>query len=836
MHAGIDRSSSAVERVRAKAFEGPVRGDFFHDVRHAVRMLARNAASTLACVACLAIGIGANATMFGLVDAVLLQPPTGVQGSDRLRRLYVERSYPGFGATSAITMSYPAFTDLAAGSRAFSGVAAYASDNVAASTKAGGRFLTISYVSENYFRLLGVAPALGRFFAADETHERGSWNVVVLGFETWRTLFRGDSGVLGASMRLGNRSFIVVGVAARDFQGVDVGPVGAWIPLSAAPSQEFAAGRIRDRGVALLNVVARLRPGVSQAAASRDATIVYRLGSATDDDADATARVILASILPHLGARRSSVAQITLGLAGMSLIILLIACANVAHILVARADARRPEIAVRLALGSGSRQLARLLLIEVGCLAIVSGVVAMLIAAWSTTAVQALLLERASPRSFLLGGRVLGVGAAVTLLTILLCSFLPLRDVSRVDLRVLLRADGIAGSHGHPWLRTGLLAGQVALASVLLVAAGLFVRSMLNAQKLEFGFRHDRLLIVEPDLRGNDHDELLVRGVYERLQQRAMSLPGIVQVAVGSTLPMRYQTGGAVFAPDREPPPPFREGPYYNAVSPEYFATMGIPILRGRGFTPADRLGSGRVIVVSETLARIIWNDEDPLGRCAQVDSHRECAEVIGIAPDTRRLQLEETPAGQYYVPLRQHDGSPRVLFLRTSGEPETMVGIVRRELQASAAALPLLRVRPFHELVDAKTRPWRVSSTLFSIFGLLALGLAIIGMYAVTAYRVRQRTREVGIRLAMGARRRDIVRLLVGQTVRAAVLGVLAGSLAAPAVGHAISSQLLGVRASDPVVLACVTITMIGTAAIGSYLAARRAARLEPLTALRDG
>lgn len=805
----------------------------FQDLRYALRALGRNPGYVAAAVACFAIGIGANATMFGVVDALVVRPPARVKDPDRVVRLYFRKHWRGYGTFTSSITGYSLYTVIRDSAHSFSDVAAYSRlHGVSLGRGEEAREVDVELASASYFALLGVTPALGRFYAADEDRPDGP-KVVVLGYGFWRRGFGGDSGILGRQLALGRHPYTVVGVAPERFTGVDLGNVDIWAPLVAATSD------LRDpswlgRGSLFLHIIGRVRYGVSFSQAAQEATIAFRVEDAMGGgEHDSTAVALLGPVQRSRGPEMSQDAKVSTWLGAVSVIVLLVACADVANLLLVRATQRQREIAVRLALGATRGRLARQLLAESMLLALAGGAGALLVILWSGPVIRAVLVPDLPALGGVLDARVLAFTAAVALAAGVLAGLAPAWQAGRADLTPALKSGASAGHYRSSRLRTGLVVGQVALTVVLLVGAGLFARSLRNIQGQDLGFDPVRTLVATIDLGAAGYRRAEINALYLRFLERVEALPGVEAAAVTVGHPFGWSFARRVSIPGRDSIPRLKTGgPYYQAVTPMYFAAMGSPV-RGRAFTAADR--GAPVAIVNETMARLLWPGESAIGKCMYVGDDRRCTEIVGVVPDARRTSAVEEATMLYYLPF-SGDSSAAVtaLVVRARTRPQDLIAPVRHAIQETAPNLPFIRVTPLAELVAPSIRPWRLGSALFGAFALLALALSAGGLYGVIAYMVAQRTHEIGIRVAIGAERPAVVGLVVRQGVSIAVRGVAIGVVAALAGGAGLSALLYGVSAHDPLVLLVAATTPLLVAVGASYLPAHRATKVDPVVALR--
>lgn len=809
-----------------------------NDLRYALRALARSPALSLAAVLTLALGIGANAAMFGVVDRLFFRPPAHVVDPDHVVRLYATTIMPHVGTNTMSIGTYPRYQDFRRRAQSFTAVAAYGGSSVSLGLGPQAERVTGQMVSASFFPLLGVRAAVGRFFMADEDSVGRAAHVAVLSQEFWERRFGGDRAVLGKTVQLGRTPYTVIGVAPRGFSGVDLSVPDVWLPITAAAPEVMGPGALSASGFFWLSgVIARLRPGVKPEAAAAEATTIYR--GTFVQAGDSSGVVSLESVHEALGPHVSNDVKLSVWLAATCAIVLLIACANVTNLLLARAVQRKREIAIRLALGASRGRLARQLVAESAVLAVLGGAAGVLITLWLGPAFSALLLPDATTVTAL-GGRALLFTSVAVLATTLLVGVAPAYHASTPDLSSALKAGEREGSFQRSRVRTALLVGQVALAVVLLAGAGLFVGSLRHVQGQRFGFDADHLILASVDLQGQGYRRTAANALYEEMRQRVQRLAGVSGASLSAGHPFGWAFAVSLFVPGLDSLPEASSGgPYVQAVTPDYFQTMGSAIRRGRGLLHTDVVGTQRVAVVNETMARLYWPGQEPLGKCLKIGKRTApCTEVVGVVEDARLNQVRDESVVQYFVPLAQADSASSLpitaLLVRTSGPADALIGAVRRAVQETATDLPYPSIDPMPRRYASQLRPWRLGSALLSLFGALGLSLAAVGLYGVLSYVVSQRTQEMGIRIALGAGRRQVLELVMGQALRVTAWGVMLGVACALAAGRAIASLLYGVTPHDPLVLSMVIVILGAVAALASYLPARRATKVDPMVALR--
>ena len=808
------------------------------DLRYALRTLARSPALSLAAVLTLALGIGANAAMFGVVDRLFFRPPAHVIDPDHVARLYATTIMPHVGTNTMSIGTYPRYQEFRSRAQSFAAVAAYSGSSLSLGLGPQAEQITGEMVSASFFPLLGVRAALGRFFMADEDSVGRAAHVAVLSQEFWERRFGGDRAVLGKTLQLGRTPYTVIGVAPRGFSGVDLSVPDVWLPITAAAPEVMGPGALTNPGFFWLSgVIARLRPAVEPAQAAAEATGIYR--GTFVQAGDSSGIVSLASVHDALGPHVSNDVKLSVWLAATCAIVLLIACANVTNLLLARAVQRKREIAIRLALGASRRRLARQLLAESAVLAVLGGVAGVLITLWLGPTLSALLLPDATTTAAL-GNRALLFTSVAVLATTLLVGAAPAYHASTPDLSSALKAGEREGAYQRSLVRTALLVGQVALAVVLLAGAGLFVGSLRHVQGQRLGFDADHLIIASVDIQALGYKRPAANALYQEMQARVKRLAGVSGASVTAGHPFGWAFAVSLFVPGLDSLPAVPSGgPYIQAVTPDYFQTMGSAIRRGRGLLRTDILGVQRVAVVNETMARLFWPGQEPIGKCVKIrERNAPCTEVVGVVEDAHLNDLKDEAVIQYFIPLAQADSGSSLpitaLLVRTHDPADALVGAVRRTVQETAPDLPYPSIDPMPRRYGWQLRPWRLGSALLSLLGALGLSLAAVGLYGVLSYVVSQRTQEMGIRIALGAGRREVLELVMGQALRVTVWGGVLGIAGALVAGRAIASLLYGVTPHDPLVFAAVILILGAVAAVASYLPARRATRVDPVVALR--
>lgn len=809
--------------------------DLLRDLRYAVRRLSASPTTTLLALTSLALGIGINTTIFSYLDRALLRP-LPVSEPEDLVRVYTTTGDFVYGAHSQ-----PGFRDIQQANEVFEAVAAerFAELNVRAGDGPAQQVWGL-LVSGNYFDALGLQPAAGRLIAPADDLTAGGHPVAVLAHSSWQRRFGGDAGAIGQRITVNGHPFTVVGVAPPGFTGSVTGLApDLFLPLAMQGQAIPGSDRSNDRAARWLGVVARLRSGV---AVEQARSALASLGQGLAESHPDTDQGLGFNVIPlrqdnlpfQLRDRTGWLLGLLMGLAG---VVLLIACANLANLLLARATASRTEMSVRLAIGAGRRRLIRQLLIESLLLAVAAGAVGLFVAFLAMGLLGSVQVPGGLPLETRAGLdlRVLGFTLLVSVVAALLFGIVPALRATRTDLVPALKREEPAVAGSRLSLRSTLVVAQVALSLVLLVTAGLFIRSLWTTLAVEPGFDSERILLGNLNLGLSGYEEDRGRALYRQLAERLEAQAAIEAVAFADTVPL--EAGGEQqirmeivgYQPPGDEDHPVID---FNVVSPGYFRTLGIPMLAGREF--GEHQGDEPwVAVVNESLVRRYWPSQEAVGRRMLVAGAIP-VEVVGVVADVRNGSLSEPPTPFLYLSALQHYQSSMVLHLRTAADPLALVPVVRRELQALDPNLPLAGVKTMREHVVASVLPMRLATGLLGAFGILALILAVIGIYGVLSYDVRRRHRELGIRIAIGADRGDVFGLVLRHGMALVVAGVVLGLAASVLATRALTGAVIEVPAVDPATLAVVSVVFLGVALIATLVPATRASRTEPMTILR--
>jgi len=824
------------------------------DVRYAARGLRREPLFAGFVIATLALGIGANAAMFGVADRLLLRGPEHIVASDRVMRVYLQEVVPGEGEFSGNTFGYVMYDVLAHGAHTFDAVAAYVAsphNQTILGHGAGARIIQQGQATASLFPLLGVRPALGRFFTADEDSRLGAQRVAVISYALWQSDFAGSGSVLGKSVLLRDVPYTIVGVAPQGFTGPQLAKVDVWLPASLHVT--MSSGRedwSRTWHAQWMEVVVRLKPGITREQAAVDATAAYRHGYTGGDKVDAGADLFVAPLSYNDDGKESTEVSVSRWLIGVAFVVLLIACSNVVNLLLARAVRRRREVAVRLALGAGRRRLLQLLLTESLMLAALGGAAGLAVAWITAQFMRGVLLSDVEWTSSPVDGRVLAVTAAIALGVGIITGLVPALRASRPDLTASLKSGVREGGVRGARLRAALSVAQAALSIVLLAGAGLFMKSLASLRALDLGMRPASMLVVSPRwpaiAAGDSAAQAAERARRERVLVDALArvhaLPGIDVASLVVGLPFRsgYQQFLRVPGWDSVPHLPGGGDASISAVTSDYFAAAGTRVLGGRAFTPEDRSGSEPVAIVSDIMARTLWPKGDAIGQCLYTSPARAdnppCARIVGIVADVHRFRLREKPSMHYYVPYGQERGmGGTYIVLRPHGDPSSVIPEVRALVQGMDPTIEFVDASTLQSDIDPEMRPWQLGANVFGMMGMLALLVAAVGLYSVMSYLVAQRTHELGVRIALGASSRNIVAIVLRSSVGMTLIGVAIGLGLSLAAGRFIEPLLYATSPRDAGVFGGVCAAMLAVAVMAAVIPAMRAKRTDPMEALRS-
>jgi len=846
-----DAVRSAQHREREMRVREYLR-DASDDLRYAIRSFRREKLVAAFIVVTLALGIGANAAMYGVIDRLLIRGPEHIRQPERVVRLFrtVTREQGSSVAAAWGWVSYELFRK---DTPTFSHVAAYSVNTAGYAYGRGPDAVLVPYGAATWdlFPLLGVQPALGRFFNAAEDSPTAPQRVVVLGYGFWTRAFARDQDVIGRRITLGNQEFEIVGVAPRGFTGPQLAAVDAWIPLSLT-SQRNVQNFQASWNAQWLRIIARLGDGVSPEQAGTVATRSYQNAFSGRDQVQKTAKVWAGRLNYATSGKEPVEATISRWLVGVTAVVLLIACANVTNLLLARAVRRRREVAVRVALGAGRGRLVRLLLAESVLLSGIGALAGLLVAWGMARLMRNVLLPGLEWPNAPVDHRVLILSTTIGIAVGLLTGLVPAMRGSDPDLAGALKAGAREGGGRASRLRAGLTIAQAALSIVLLAGAGLFVRSLARVRAIDLGLQPDRVLSVQVNYATQlgplntpegAAETARRRQVLQDAMERAGQLSSVERASLSVGLAFQSGYSNYLRVPGWDSIPQFKNpGPNMSWITPGYFETVGTRVVEGRGFTEADRLGSEPVVIVSRSMVRNLWRNRSPIGDCFQWSTSKDslatapCARIVGIAADAHQYGLSEEPDLHYYIPFAQ--GTPRGEFLLVRprrGAESKVIADVRQLIVQVDPSVTFVSARYLQEWIDPMVRPWRLGASMFTLLGILALVVAAVGLYSVMSYFVAQRTQEIGVRIALGAQASNVVTLVVRNSAIMAATGLAIGTAITLATGRFIQPLLFETSPRDPVVLGGVASVLLAVAVLASLVPALRASRVDPITALKS-
>ncbi|HEX6965563.1 MAG TPA: ABC transporter permease [Gemmatimonadaceae bacterium] len=829
-------------------------------VRFAFRTLRRAPGFAAIAILCLGVGIGAITTMVEVVDMLLFRAPLHVRHAGEIVQLRFDFVFPGATGTRqpknmvSSGVGYADYVELRDSVRTFESVGAYHTSHLSLGRDAAARPVTAAFVSGTFFPLLGVRPLLGHVITDDGVGVASSGPPpAVISYALWQSQFGGEADIIGRTITVGKGTYTVAGVAPRGFSGVELlKPMDVWLPIGAAQQEEFGGNRQAfEQMDGFAQVIGRLAPDASpsltaaQAASVLQAIYVARYGYRFGNTRTVA---VLTPIIPGLHGERTTGVSVALWLTDVAAIVLLIACANVAGLLLVRAADRRREVAIRLALGATRGQLAQLFLIEGLILALAGGALGICLREWGGSIIRIFLLPQLGAPYGVFDARILVISAFVTIATGFVCGLVPAVHTWRRDIAGTVVGAPREGRLRRPHVRAALLVGQVALATALVAGAALFVTSWRNVRDIQLGFTPNRLLVGHIDLSQVGYSATESRAMYERMLERVRTLPGVESASLAWQMPFIDSLSiGMVSIPGVDPAAIRKAsrspiGPGLNVISPSFFTTMGTALRSGRAFTDADGADAEPVAVINEKMANRFWPGGNAIGQCltiAEMGPRRApppCRRIVGIVSNTKTTSIRDEPDLQVYAPLAQRTvEGPTKLIVRAAGDPAALVASVRHAMQSVAAGLPFVDVKPMSDYLEPQLRPWQLGASMFTLFGSVALVLAAIGLYGVFSYAIARRTREMGIRAALGARAGDLLRMVLLDGLRLTTAGVIIGIVLAVWIGRVLAALLVGVSGTSPVLLGTATALVLGVTLIAVVLPARRAARIDPAVALRD-
>jgi predicted permease len=817
--------------------------DLWKDLRYALRMLVKSPGFAVVAVLALGLGIGANTAIFSVFNGMLWRP---LPVKDPQQLVIVAAKTTAFDFP--LNLSYPDFLDYLQLKTVFSDMIVYTPSPVNFGAEGRPDRAWAEMVSGNYFSMLGLEAVRGRTFAANEGWVRGKDPLIVLGYKYWQGRFGGDSQVIGRTVQVNQHPFTIIGVAPERYHGAYyfLEP-DFYVPLTALPLLDpNQADSLNQRSAAYLRVLARLQPGVTPAQAMAAAgPLDQRLSQEFPDARKGLTTLVMPELEgrpePGLGGFMSKAVAVFMTLVGL---VLLIACANVANLILARANGRRKEIATRTALGASRWRVMRQLLTESILLALCGGIAGLVLARWAALALMSIHIPTDVPLHLFdlrMDWRIFSFSFIAAVLTGIVAGILPALQGSRTDLAEVLKAGGRSGgaSTGHHRFRNALVVSQVAVSLVLLACAGFFIRSFQNSAQVDMGFRVDHTLMMSMDVGLQGYSDARGQQFYKQASERVRTLPGVRNASFAAYIPMGYENSLVNVFPEGQAidDKSKTETAFDDRVEPAYFRTAGTPVIEGREFTEADTATAPKVAIVNETFAKKIWPGQDAIGKAFRTEKDGPAIQVVGLTRTGKYLFLYESPQLYVYFPMAQRYYSSATLLVFSEDDPQRLTGAVRDQIHQLDAGLPVYGVTTMeaHVKYGKPLLPARLGAMLVGAFGVLGLVLASVGVYGVVAFSVSQRTQEIGIRTALGAQRWNVLGMVLKQGMTMAVIGTGIGIVLAFLLFRGLHSVLYGVESTDVVTLAAVSTLLLVVAFAASYVPALRATRVDPVVALRE-
>jgi predicted permease len=816
-------------------------GTFFQDLRFGLRMLRRSPLLSIIIVITLALGIGANTAIFSMVNGFLLRP-LPVRSPEQIAVLAISDRDAPIGSSG---FSYPEFVDFRSQTGTFSDIFAIVLSEVQITANDRSEQSVANYVSGNFFSALGIRPALGRLILPNEGEKQGEPLVVLLGYSYWQKRFGGDTGIIGRQILINSKSATVLGVVESKFHGMySIFEMDVYLPMSGLTLELSPNLLWNSRDVRRLLVYGRVKPGISltQAQSSLDVVAARLAAQYPASDKGISVRAVserLSRPIPYANNAFVAIAGLFLVLA---VFVLLLACINVESILLAQGAARSREMGIRAALGAGRGRLIRQMLTESILLALLGGTAGIVLGVWAGRLMGSIHTESLPLRlGFAFDWRVFTYAMGSVLFAGAIVGLLPALRASSANVNSLLHegGQGTSSTVANRGFRNFLIVAQVAGSLMLLTVAGLFTRSLQQIQRFDLGFNADRVLNVTMDPGESGYDHARTTEFYRAIEANVKRLPGVQSVSVASNIPMGNFPSKAFVTLEGQSPESGQQPPsvQFNSVDSPYFRTMGVTLLRGREFSEADTAMAPLVAIINQTMATHFWRIEDAVGKRFSVNgSGGPFIEVVGVMKDGKYQTVSEDPQAYFCLPVDQNFVSKRILQIRTLVPPESLTIPVEDEIRRLAPDLPILELQTMKQSLDGAFGffAFRLSATLAAILGGIGLILAVVGVYGVVSFAANQRTREIGIRMALGATPRDVLNVVWKAGVRLVVVGVLIGLVATWAVTRGMVHTLVGISASDPVTYFCVAILLTVVGLIACWIPARRAMRTDPITALR--
>ncbi len=807
----------------------------WQDLRFGLRMLCKNPGSTAAVVVALALGIGLNTTVFSFVNALLLRPPERVKAPEELREIWMHNPRDS-GAQAYLPLTYPDYLYYRDHNQSFEGILAYDGDPHLVIWNRSGEGQTVlgQLVSGNFFSLLAVNAVLGRTISAEDDHPENPQPVIVLGYGFWRRHLGSDSTIVGKTLMLNGVNYSVIGVAPAGFTGLLVGfEPDFWAPTAMVEQITRDKGRLSNWHSHSLIAIGRLKPEASTVAARAEVSVLEHQIETDHPDLkrNLDATVFPATLIP--APYRVYVTAFTGLLMAVFGFVLLIACANVASFLLARATGRTREMAVRSALGAGRGRLIQQMLVESTLLSSLAGLLGLILAYWAAPLLLA-LKPASLPITLMLpiDWRVLAFTMMVSLLCGAAFGLTPALRSASVPVVANLKDETQPAGFHKSRLRSLLMTGEIATCTVLLICGALCVRSLRNASSINPGFNTQHVIAASLDPGSLGYSDTQVRNFYEQLAEHVRTLPGVTAASFTNHLPLGPAREHTVLDPMQPKSTKNDTLPVdILRVAADYFQTMGIPLLRGRDFISSEGAEGSGVAIINEALAKRLWKNEDPLGKRISFYGEKSSTEVIGVVPTGKYRTLGEAPVTAAYLPQLP---ARRTLVVRTSGDPASLLDNVRREIHSVDPNIAPTDLETMQQYMSLPLFPARTTGLLLGVSGLLALALTSIGLFGVISYIVSQRTHEIGVRVALGAQRTDVLNLIIRHGLLLTVIGLVIGLGMAFGAGHLLSSLLYGISPADPATFIGVAIVLCAVTILACYLPARRATRVDPIVALR--
>jgi putative ABC transport system permease protein len=826
-----------IEQQCRDARGGNVMENLVQDFRYGVRQLWRSPGFSVLAILCLTLGIGANTAVFSWIEGILFRPYPAVAHQERLLAL----AGTARGESGPTALSWPDYLDL---QRSCTLCDAFFVSKITGSTlDIGDRAerTTGSIVSANYFDAIGVHPVLGRGFEPGEDAGSDAHPVVVVSYQLWRGRFKGDPQIIGKTQRLNNVPHTIIGVAPEGFYGTFVGwAMNFWVPASMEETFESGGYKLEDRGARWIESYVRLKPGVTRAQAQEE---ISAIAARWENNYPATNRGRGLTLWPLWQTPFNNAGTLLPTLEIMLAVVafvLLISCANVGNLLLVRSFSRRREMTVRLAIGASRARLLKQLLTEGLILSTLGAAGGLLVAYWCRHALVLLLPSRSGVAMYLPGEidwRVMSLSAGICLIATLIVGLVPAFQTRNIEIAGALKAEtgGVVGARGTAWVRSSLVVFQVCLSFVLLVGAALLLQSLQRIRTASPGFSTTNVVQTGVSLISAGYDVPRAKTFQEELIVRIRALPGVQSAAFARVAPLGYGTYSStpIAVDGYQPPPEEQPAVDYNQVSPDYFSTLGIPLLAGREFMRADDENAPLVAIVNQTMAARYWRDRDPVDRRLQVNGR--WVRVVGVAADSKYESMRENAKPFFYVPLRQEFVRAPALYIRSTQSVQSVSAAVLREVHAMDGNLALYETITLQEQVERSTSPQLVAVTLVSILGGLALLLSAVGLYGVMSYSVAQSNRELGLRMALGAGAADLFRRVISRGLRLTAVGVLCGATAGLVLTRLFGKLLYNVSPNDPLAFASAVAVMTIVSVAACLLPAWRATRTDPARVLRD-